>query len=132
MKRIHVAAGIILQGDKVLLAKRPSHVHMGGLWEFPGGKLEANESLTDALARELKEEIGIDVSACEPFMQVSHDYPDKQVLLDFCKVTEFTGEPKGLEQQQVSWVPLIQLSDYAFPEANLPVVKALYQTLCCV
>ncbi|MCF1439189.1 MAG: 8-oxo-dGTP diphosphatase MutT, partial [Shewanella sp.] len=101
-KRIHVAVGIIFNHDnQILLAKRPEHLHQGGKWEFPGGKVEAGESVTQALARELKEEVALDVTATEPFMELSFDYSDKQVLLDIHTVSAFTGNARGLEGQQI-------------------------------
>ncbi|MGL5393494.1 MAG: NUDIX domain-containing protein, partial [Shewanella sp.] len=94
-KRVHVAVGIIINADAhILLAKRPDHLHQGGKWEFPGGKVEAGESVTAALIRELKEELNLSVQACSPFMLLSYDYPDKQVLLDIHTVEDFSGEPQ--------------------------------------
>ncbi len=126
MKRVHVAVGVILDPDNhVLLAKRPEHLHQGGKWEFPGGKVEANESTTDALVRELKEEVNLDINDTEPLMTISHDYPDKQVLLDIHTVKSFSGEAKGLEGQLVEWVALADIESYEFPEANKAIVEAL-------
>ena len=128
--RVHVAAGIIVNSyGEILLAKRPDHTHQGGLWEFPGGKLDAGESVEQALIRELHEELGIHIHRCEPFMQVEHDYADKQVLLDFWRVTGFAGEPKGAEGQMIVWVSLQDLPDYSFPAANRPVVEHLLATM---
>ena len=96
MKRVHVAAAVIRGADgRVLIAKRPQDKHQGGLWEFPGGKVEEGEAVERALARELEEELGIRVEAARPLIQVQHDYPDKQVLLDVWEVSSFTGEPHG-------------------------------------
>ena len=126
MKRVHVAAAVIYgQDGRILLAKRPDHVHQGGLWEFPGGKLRDGESVQAALSRELEEELGIQVIAGEPLVQISHDYPDKLVLLDFWKVTQFTGEPSGAEGQPVKWVAVEDLPSYSYPEANKPVLELL-------
>ncbi len=125
-KRIHVAVGIILNSaGQVLLAKRPDHLHQGGKWEFPGGKVEAGETVTEALVRELKEEVALTVEATEPFMVLSFDYPDKQVLLDIHSVRQFSGEAEGLEGQLVAWVNKTELSQYEFPEANKPILAAL-------
>lgn len=127
MKEIHVVAGIIYSPakDQVLIAKRPDHLHQGGLWEFPGGKVDAGESASAALVRELMEEINIQVLDAEPFHQLSHHYSDKAVSLDFWAVHRFTGEPLGLEGQEVRWVGLGNLGDYAFPEANRAVVDLI-------
>ncbi|MGQ7815476.1 Nudix family hydrolase [Metapseudomonas furukawaii] len=125
MKRIHVAAAVIRGVDgRVLIARRPEDKHQGGLWEFPGGKVEEGEAVRDALCRELEEELGIRVSAARPLIQVHHDYPDKQVLLDVWEVAGFTGEPHGAEGQPLAWVSPRELVNYEFPEANAPIVAA--------
>lgn len=124
-KIIHVAAAVIHNAaGEVLIAKRPDHVHMGGYWEFPGGKLEANEPVKVALARELEEELGIRVSEAAPLIQVQHHYPDKSVLLDVWRVHAFSGDAIGREGQAIKWVPTAALDKYRFPDANLPIVKA--------
>ncbi len=127
MKRIHVAAAVIRGADgQILLARRPEDKHQGGLWEFPGGKVESGETVQAALARELEEELGIRPTAARPLIQVRHDYPDKQVLLDVWEVSAFTGEPHGAEGQPLAWVSSQQLGDYAFPAANRPIVAAAH------
>ncbi|MEK1904322.1 MAG: Nudix family hydrolase [Pseudomonas sp.] len=125
MKRVHVAAAVIRGADgRVLIAKRADNQHQGGLWEFPGGKVEEGEAVQAALARELEEELGIHVSAARPLIQVQHDYPDKQVLLDVWEVSSFTGEPHGVEGQPLAWATPRELEDYEFPAANQPIVTA--------
>lgn len=125
MKRLHVAAGVIRSGDgHVLIARRPLNKHQGGLWEFPGGKVEAGETAEAALTRELEEELGIAVTASRPLIQVSHDYPDKRVLLDVWEVLAFSGEPHGAEGQPLAWVDPEDLPGYSFPDANRPIVTA--------
>lgn len=125
MHRIHVAAAVIRAADhRVLLAKRPLDKHQGGLWEFPGGKVEAGETVQAALARELHEELAIEVTQARPLIQVRHDYPDKQVLLDVWEVLAFAGEPHGAEGQPLAWVEPEALPGYSFPAANRPIVTA--------
>ncbi len=125
MKRVHVAAAVIRgQDGRILLAKRPDHLHQGGLWEFPGGKVESGETVRAALARELKEELGIELQSTRPLIKVRHDYPDKQVLLDVWEVSSFSGEPHGAEGQPLSWAAPRELGNYQFPAANLPIVAA--------
>ena len=125
MKRVHVAAAVIRgTNGKILIARRADTQHQGGLWEFPGGKVEAGESVEAALGRELKEELGIVVEAARPLIKVQHDYPDKHVLLDVWVVSAFSGEPHGAEGQPLAWVSPRELADYAFPEANQPIVAA--------
>lgn len=125
MKRVHVAAAVIRGADgKILIAKRADTQHQGGLWEFPGGKVEAEETVEVALARELNEELGITVTASRPLIQIHHDYVDKHVLLDVWEVSAFTGEPHGAEGQPLRWVTARELADYEFPAANRPIVAA--------
>lgn len=125
MTTIRVAAAIILKDDLVLIAKRPEGKHKAGYWEFPGGKIEIGETPEQALAREIEEELAIHISDCEAFTEVAFDYPEKQVLLSFFLVTKFSGNPIGHEGQLVSWVKRAELTQYQFPEANIPVVKKL-------
>ena len=123
--RVHVAVGLIIDDQRrVLIGKRSHQQHQGGLWEFPGGKLERGETVLQALTRELLEELEIVVDEAEPFLEVAHDYGDKQVLLDVWKVLRFTGTPRGAEQQPLRWVAVDVLHDYAFPAANQPIVSA--------
>ncbi len=123
---VHVAVGVVVGADgRVLIARRHPDSHQGGLWEFPGGKVGTGESVLDALARELAEELSIAVTASEPLMRIRHCYPDKSVLLDVHRVTTFSGEPRGNEGQPLRWVSLAELSQYAFPAANRGIVQAL-------
>jgi len=125
VKRVHVAAAVIRDSaGKILIARRADTQHQGGLWEFPGGKVEADESVSTALGRELHEELGITVTAARPLIKVRHDYPDKQVLLDVWEVSAFDGEPHGAEGQPLAWVSQRELVDYEFPAANQPIVAA--------
>jgi 8-oxo-dGTP diphosphatase len=96
-----------------------------GLWEFPGGKIAAGESPSDALRRELAEELGIGVTASQPFMQLHHAYPDRSVDLEFFLVTAWQGEPTGLEGQQHRWVDAIDLDADELLPADASVVSEL-------
>lgn len=130
MSSVHVAVGVILdEKGKVLITRRATDSHQGGLWEFPGGKVEPGESLRDALSRELLEELGIVVAHAEPLTDIQHDYGDKQVRLEVHLVCEFTGQAKGLEGQPLAWVQPEQLASYQFPEANAPIIDALNKWL---
>jgi len=123
--RIHVVAAVIEnQQGQVFIAKRPSHVHQGNLWEFPGGKVENDESATQALRRELFEEIGIHVQEAEPLIQISHDYPDKSVLLDVYRVKYFNGKAHGKEGQQTRWISKSEFDQFEFPAANKAILNA--------
>lgn len=126
MKTIHVVAAAILDSEqRVLIAKRDKAAHQGGLWEFPGGKVEEGESVRDALSRELYEELDIKVLSARPLILIKHDYPDKSVLLDVWLVDHFSGEAIGKEGQPVEWVEKSGLTDFEFPAANKPIVKAV-------
>ena len=123
---VHVAVGVVRnsQGD-VLIARRPTQVHQGGLWEFPGGKVESGESPQSALQRELHEELDIDISRCRPLIRIPHHYPDKQVLLDVWLVEAFNGIPHCKENQPIEWCPPIELWSLPFPTANRPIIQAI-------
>jgi 8-oxo-dGTP diphosphatase len=126
MTLVHVAVGVILDGaDNILLTRRAMDSHQGGLWEFPGGKVEEGESLRSALARELREELGIEIGATHPLLEVRHDYGDKRVLLDVHVIRDFSGDAEGLEGQPLAWVPVDELARYEFPAANEPIVEAV-------
>jgi 8-oxo-dGTP diphosphatase len=123
---VHVAVGVIIGADgAILIARRPDKTHQGGLWEFPGGKVEQGETLFDALRRELHEELAINAIATEPLIKICHDYGDKIVLLDVHKVTDFSGAPKGNEGQPIAWIAPENLHQYEFPAANRPIITAI-------
>lgn len=124
MKRILVVAAVIRRADHILIARRADHQHQGGLWEFPGGKVEAGEALEDALVRELREELDITPTRFSPLIRIEHDYPDKSVCLDVWTVTAFEGEPRGKEGQPLAWVAVDDLGRFDFPAANRPIVTA--------
>lgn len=125
-KCVHVAVGVIFGKDgRILLAKRPDHLHMGGRWEFPGGKVEAGETIRQAMTRELREELDIEVQTMQPLIEVRHDYGSKLVFLDTWCVTEFSGRARGVEGQELAWVEAAALSEYHFPDANQPIVEAV-------
>lgn len=125
MKQVKVAVGVVLRGDETFITRRLAHQHQGGKWEFPGGKVEANETTGQALKRELEEEIGIQVQSSTPLILIEHQYPDKHVMLDVHTVKDFTGDPRGLEGQEGQWVPLSKLPELDFPEANKEIVARL-------
>ena len=122
---IHVAVGLVLDDDRVFVAQRDKNAHQGGLWEFPGGKVDAGETVEAALSRELNEELGIFVDYAEPVMQIKHDYTDKIVLLDVWQITRYRGEPSGCEGQAVKWLTINQLLAEQFPAANQAIVDWL-------
>lgn len=125
--RLHIAVGVILDQatDTVLVARRPEHLHLGGLLEFPGGKLDPGEHVRDALARELREELNINVTRARPLIQINHDYTNESVLLDVWLVTDWSGEAEGMEDQEIMWLQKAALSKAEFPVANRPIITAV-------
>lgn len=125
MSIVRVAVGVVVRGNDIFVSLRPDHVHQGGKWEFPGGKVEQSETVESALARELKEEIDIDVISSQPLIVINHDYGDKQVSLEVRVVDQFNGQPHGREGQQTRWVAIGDLDPKDFPEANVAIIHAL-------
>lgn len=125
MKTVEVAVGVIKREKKIYISKRHEKLHQGGLWEFPGGKREHGETIEEALYRELKEEIGIEVELQSPLLVIEHDYGDKKVRLDVRLIEVFSGEPAQQENQLAQWVEIERLLDYSFPQANIAIINAL-------
>ncbi len=126
MQEIQVAVGIILDGQgNVFISKRKSNAHFGGLWEFPGGKLEQAESYEAALARELKEEVGIEVTESIFFMEKEYVGQEKRIALKFYLIKKFEGQPQSNEEQQVSWVAIKDLDPTLMPPINNSVIEKL-------
>lgn len=139
-KVVHVAVGVITRtckevGARYFLTKRLEQTHQGGKWEFPGGKVENNETVAQALARELKEEVAIDVLSCQPLIKVEHTYRskeggekgDKRVCLDVFIVDNFMGEPSAQEGQGQGWYTLNEFEKLDFPEANRAIIDKLLE-----
>jgi 8-oxo-dGTP diphosphatase len=123
---IHVVAGALFDAaGRVLIAQRPAGKHMAGGWEFPGGKLDAEEDPLTGLKRELREELGIETHAAERLISYEHAYPDRSVLLDLWLVTRFSGEPQSLDAQALQWVELDELENVGLLEADRPMIAAL-------
>ena len=125
---IHVVAAILWQSeyrDRFLIAQRPAGKHLAGYWEFPGGKVEAGESVEAALARELEEEIGVQVERYSPLIRVYFRYPERNVLLDTWQVECFRGNVESREGQALNWIGLEQVDDYQFPPADRPILEAI-------
>lgn len=128
MKTVEVAVGVVVQNTqtpKFFVCKRSANQHQGNKWEFPGGKVEANESADEALARELLEEIGIQVIVCSPLTVITFNYPDKCVKLIVKLVSEFGGIAHGAEGQESKWVDFKTLKTLEFPEANQAIIEKL-------
>jgi 8-oxo-dGTP diphosphatase len=124
---IIVAAAIIQQEEKFLLTKRKPASDMGGLWEFPGGKIEPGETLAGCLRRELMEELGVEINEPQLFHFLRHQYPEKEVELHFFTCSIVKGHPEALGCAEIAWVPQHELSFFRFPPADMPVLQRLVQ-----
>ena len=126
-----VSAGVIVEGARVLLSQRKSGTHLAGAWEFPGGKVEAGEDPRAALARELREELGIDVEVGDPLEITFHRYPAKSVLLLFFAAKRRVGspEPRALDVAAVRWAGVEELLDEEFPPADVAVLAKVRKQL---
>jgi 8-oxo-dGTP diphosphatase len=127
MKIVDVAVGVIKRQDMIYISKRADSLHQGGLWEFPGGKKEADETIAQTLSRELLEEVNIQILNQIPLMVIEHDYGDKKVRLDVRLVEQFSGEPSQQENQLGRWVKIDDLAQYDFPQANVAIIEKLLQ-----
>jgi 8-oxo-dGTP diphosphatase len=126
MKNIEISIAIVKNPqDLFLICLRPDHVHQGGKWEFPGGKVEKNETAEQAMLRELKEEVAITAVDYRLLETTFFDYGDKQLNLHFFLVDKFTGEALGKEGQAMQWVNKAELDNYSFPDANAAIIKKL-------
>ena len=132
MKIVLVAAVALIDADgRVLLSKRPMGKQLGGLWEFPGGKVEQGERPETALIRELKEELGIDVaeSCLAPLTFASHVYEDFHLLMPLYVCRRWKGQVHGAEGQELAWVRPLKLKDYPMPPADVPLIPHLVDLL---
>lgn len=126
IKKIHVAAAVIQRHDgSILLSKRDKDADQGGLWEFPGGKLEAGETAEHALVRELEEELDIQAEIERKLICIEHDYDTYQVRLDVYWVREWSGTAIGKEGQPLAWVATADIKNFAMPAADKPIVNAI-------
>ncbi len=124
LNTMYVVVGVITNASyEILLALRDIQAHQGGLWEFPGGKIESNETVEQALQRELYEELGISVQQARPLIRIQHAYSDKTVLLDVWQIENWTGYAHGKEGQTVEWCAKHNLSQKQFPAANYPIIR---------
>jgi mutator protein MutT len=124
-KQIEVSAALIFHDGKLLITQRNANAHLGGLWEFPGGKLEANETFEGCLIREIREELGIEICAGKLFEEITHAYPEKTVRLKFFICKMIRGEPQPLGCAAFKWIGKSELADYEFPAADAQLLEKL-------
>lgn len=125
MNVVEVAAGLVFRDGKLLITQRYPDAHLGGLWEFPGGKRERNETFAECLVRELREELGIEVEVGERVEVIAHEYPGKKVLLEFFRCRWLAHEPQPLGCPAFAWVTRGELGRYAFPAADAKLIERL-------
>jgi 8-oxo-dGTP diphosphatase len=125
MKSIVVAVGLLQKKHKILLSQRLDDVFMGGFWELAGGKVEKDETIFNALKREMFEELNIDVISASPYRVLKHQYPDRKVEVHIFKITNYNNEPKGKETQKIQWVTLEELSNFKL----LPTMQKIINSL---
>src|ERR1035438_391450 len=124
-KFVEVSAALIFRDGKLLITQRQAKSHLGGLWEFPGGKREAGETFEACLIREIREELGVEISVGELFEEVSHDYPEKSVHLKFFICRLLSGEPQPLDCAAVRWIARTELAGFKFPAADAQLLEKL-------
>jgi len=127
-KSIEVSAALIFHGGKLLITQRHAGSHLGGLWEFPGGKREGSETFEECLVREIREELGVAIAVGELFEEVRHDYPEKSVHLKFFLCRLLSGEPQALDCAAVKWVDKAGLGAHEFPAADAGLLEMLKKT----
>jgi len=125
---IDVAAGLVFRGGRLLITQRPLAGHLGGLWEFPGGKREPDESFEECLVRELREELGIEVKVGQLVESLVHEYPEKTVSLRFYRCQWLRHEPQPLGCPAFAWITRNELKDYEFPAADARLLEKLHAT----
>ena len=124
-KSIEVSAALIFQHGKLLITQRHADAHLGGLWEFPGGKREPGETFEQCLARELREELGIEVEVGGLFEEISHAYAEKNVRLKFFTCKLISGQPQPLDCAAFKWVEKTELASFEFPAADTRLLEKL-------
>lgn len=128
MNAIDVAAGLVFRDGRLLITQRPADSHLGGLWEFPGGKREASESFEECLRRELMEELGIEVEVGELVESITHRYPEKTVHLRFFRCVWKRHEPQTLGCPACKWITPAELSQHKFPAADARLLNRVRTT----
>lgn len=126
---IPVVAGLIRRGDEILVGQRPENNTLAGLWEFPGGKIELGEGPEEALARELYEELDINVEVGPLKLSCTHNYGDVGIIILFYEVNYWKGEPKAKHHMQIEWVSPQELKKRTIPDANKKILDRIFESL---
>jgi len=129
LQTIDVSAALIFHDGKLLITRRHSDAHLGGLWEFPGGKREPDETFEQCLVREIREELGVEISVGKLFESVTHAYPEKTVCLKFFACRLERGEPQMLGCAAFKWISAAELDNYQFPAADTKLLGKLPDAL---
>ena len=124
-KFIEVSAALIFHDGKLLITQRHAKAHLGGLWEFPGGKREPSETFEQCLIREIREELGVEISVDKLFEEITHDYPEKSVRLKFFLCELISGYPQPLDCAAVKWINKNELANFEFPAADARLLEKL-------
>ena len=125
VKPVKVAAGLVFKDEKLLITKRLKNIHLGGMWEFPGGKLELGESYEICLKREMFEELGVKVNVSYEFEEVLHRYSEMTVLIKFFICSLSSGTPKAIQCSEFQWINRRDLTRYNFPAADIKMIDQL-------
>lgn len=126
MKRItEVVAALVWEGDRFMICQRPAHKARGLLWEFAGGKVEPDETKKEALIRECREELDVELSVGDIFMEVLHEYPDLTVHLTLFNAVIVRGIPQKIEHNDIQWITPAQIPEYAFCPADVEILAKL-------
>jgi 8-oxo-dGTP diphosphatase len=126
-KQIGVAV-IWNQSGQILIDKRKVGGALGGLWEFPGGKIEAGETVADCIVREIREELAIEITVGEHLISIEHTYPTFQITLIVHHCNYISGTPQQIESDEILWVEVSDLNKYEFPAANIAIIRAIEAT----
>jgi A/G-specific adenine glycosylase len=122
-----IGAAVIWRDGKILIDRRKPGGTLGGLWEFPGGKLEPGETISQCITREIREELGIEITVGQELIVLEHTYEKFTVLLHVHHCAHVSGEPQPIECDEIRYVGLDELNDYEFPAANIQIIQALQQ-----
>jgi mutator protein MutT len=125
MDTIEVAAGLVFRDGRLLIAQRHAQDHLGGLWEFPGGKRRQGESFAECLIRELREELGIEIEVGDVVESLTHEYPERTVHLEFFHCRWLGNEPRALDCAAFKWVCVGELIQHTFPAADARLIERL-------